>query len=107
MKGANKMKKIINGKMYNTETAHQVDMWSNGVACRDFRQCCEMLYRKKTGEFFIHGWGGPMSKYAESQGNEISGSEKIIPITEAEAKAWLEEKGTTEAYIETFGEPEE
>ena len=101
------MKKIINGKMYNTETAKEIERWSNNLSDRDFNNCTEILYRKKTGEFFIHGWGGPMSKYAESHGNEISGSETIIPITEAEAKAWLEEKGTTEAYIETFGEPEE
>jgi hypothetical protein len=29
-----------------------------------FRWVCEELYRKRTGEYFLYGEGGPMSKYS-------------------------------------------
>ena len=102
------MKKIINGKMYNTETATEVSSYSNGGSWRDFSHFCETLYRKKTGEFFLHGEGGPMTKYAESCGqNSWSGGERIFPLTEAKAKEWMEHYATTDEYCSVFGEPEE
>ena len=100
------MKKIIEGKMYNTETAKEVFKWDNGNYGK-FEYCEEALYKKKTGEFFLYGYGGPMSKYAISRGNETSSGEEINPLTEKEAKKWLEKKGDTKTYIETFGEVEE
>lgn len=45
-------KKIINGKLYNTETATLVGRWWNKYSIHDFKYCEESLYRKKTGEFF-------------------------------------------------------
>ena len=45
------MKKIINGKTYNTETAKEISEWSEGVY-RDFTYIGETLYRKRTGEYF-------------------------------------------------------
>ena len=102
------MKKVINGKMYNTETAREIDRWGNRYYGNDFRNCTEILYRKKTGEFFIHGWGGAMSKYAERcDGNMWGSGEAITPITKEEAKAWMEEHSDTDLYTEIFGEVEE
>lgn len=46
------MKKIINGKMYNTETAEFIDSYESGYP-KDFAYVYEALYRKKTGEFFL------------------------------------------------------
>lgn len=43
------MKKIINGKMYNTETATKLGDFWNGLSKSDFRQLSETLYRKKNG----------------------------------------------------------
>ena len=62
------MKKIINGKKYDTDTAQELASWDNGGGWRDFHHCEETLYRKKTGEFFLFGEGGPMTKYAVSTG---------------------------------------
>lgn len=47
-------KKIINNRMYNTETAKQLGYWSNGYTPSDFYFAEETLYQKKTGEYF--GW---------------------------------------------------
>ena len=86
------MKKIINGKMYNTETAKEIDRWSNNLSDRDFGNCTEILYRKKTGEFFLHGWGGGNSKYRTYYSeNTWGGGERITPLSESEAKEWLEQ----------------
>jgi hypothetical protein len=99
------MKKIINGKVYDTKTAELVGEWANTYNTRDFNFCIENLYRKKTGEYFLHGRGGPMSRYAVSVGgNTMSGSEQIKPISFEYAKQWAEEHLTADEYEKLFGE---
>ena len=97
----------INGKMYNTDTAKEIGGWWNGLSTRDFNHRIETLYLKKTGEYFLHGQGGPLTSYSRSIGNSRYGGEKIIPISEKEARAWAENNLSTDEYIAAFGEPEE
>jgi hypothetical protein len=86
------MKKTINGKTYNTETAKEIGSWSNNYYYNDFNHCQESLYVTKKGNYFIHGSGGPMSKYSVSVGNNCwGGSSDIIALTESEALEWAEE----------------
>ena len=101
------MKKIIDGKMYNTETATMVGDWWNGYSVRDFNHCFEELYRKKTGEYFLYGCGGPLSRYAVSSGSGWSGGENIVPFTKAQAMRWAEKHLDADEYVEEFGEVEE
>lgn len=97
------MKKVINGKMYDTKTARFVAGWDNGYYTNDFNYCSEDLYCKRTGEYFIHGEGGAMSIYSESVGNGWTGSgEAIIPISYEDAKKWMEEHTDGEAYEAEF-----
>ena len=100
------MKKIIKAKIYDTETAKQVGEWGNGIGRSDFRHCEETLYQKKTGEFFLHGVGGPLSQYGRvyNDGSGREGGEKIVPLTVDEAKAWAEEKLDADEYQAIFGE---
>ena len=101
------MKKIINGKKYNTETAEFIGDYSYSNPS-DFHYFSEELYRKKTGEFFLYGEGGPASKYAEAVGvRACAGGEKIIPLTIDEAKEWAEKNLDADKYEELFGEVEE
>ena len=101
------MKKIIDGKLYNTETATKVGYWDNNQY-GSFNWCMEILYKKKTGEFFLYGEGGALSPYTKSCGQNCwSGSEEIIPYTEAEAKEWAERCLDADDYIAIFGEVEE
>ena len=98
------MKKIINGKVYDTETATRVASWANGGTWNDFGHFEEDLYRKKTGEFFLHGAGGPMTQYAEAVGqNEWSGGQRIMPMSYAAAQKWAEEHLDGDEYEEIFG----
>ena len=102
------MKKIINGKKYDTETAKHVGSWSNGYSYSDFEYAKEKLYKNKTGEFFLYGSGGPASKYCEYiDGNTRSGGCDIIPLTENKAKKWAERHLDADRYEEIFGEVEE
>lgn len=101
------MKKIIGGRCYNTDTAK--NLGSTGYSHPgDFSFWVERLYRKKTGEFFLHGVGGPMSKYAHQVGpNEWSGGEEIHPLSLEEAREWAEKNLETEEYEQIFGACEE
>lgn len=101
------MKKIIKGKQYNTETAERVGQWDNGHFTNDFNYCSEDLYRKKNGDFFLHGEGHALSIYAGHEGNSSGWGEKIIPMTYAEAQEWAEKHLTGDEYEEIFGEIEE
>lgn len=101
------MKKIVDGKTYNTDTAVEIcsEFYSNRG---DFRYCWETLYVTKRGAYFLYGEGGPLSKYSVSTGqNSWSGGEAITPMTADEAMAWTEKHGTADEYVEFFGEPDE
>ena len=103
------MKKIINGKKYDTETANCICVYQFSYS-GDFRYVHEELYLKKTGEFFLFGEGGAMSKYAKFLGRNIgtSGdSDVFTPISVDEAKGFFEEHGDSENYEKYFGEVEE
>lgn len=102
------MKKVINGKLYNTDTAKKCGEYEPNPYQSDFNWFCEELYQKKTGEFFIYGSGNASSPYSKSCGqNEWCGSEKIIPMTYEEAQKWAEKHLDGDEYISIFGEPEE
>lgn len=85
------MNKIIGGKKYDTETAKYLANWANGYAHNDPHYVAESLYRKRTGEFFLYGEGGAMTKYAETIADNLPDEgEQIIPLTDDEAKDWAE-----------------
>lgn len=62
------MKKIINGKVYDTEKARK-------LATSEFGE----LYEKRTGEYFVH----VVDKLIEL--------EEIKPITKQQAEKWIDE----------------
>lgn len=102
------MKKIINGKKYDTDTAKYLACGSGGGSASDFSHYAEELYIKKTGEYFLYGHGGPASKYAESCGqNSWCGGSDITPLTENSARVWAERYVSADTYEEIFGEVEE
>ena len=98
------MKKIINGKLYDTSTAHLVGEWDN-QRYGSFDYVAESLYRKRTGEFFLHGEGGSRSRYATQCGdNSWSGDAAIIPLSWEAARQWAEEHLDADEYQAAFGQ---
>lgn len=99
------MKKIINGKSYDTETATLVGKWENGCSSNDLKYFSEQLFRKKNGEYFLHGEGGAMTRYSFQTGdNSWSGGERIIPISYAAAAEWSENHMNSDEYEAEFGD---
>jgi hypothetical protein len=95
------MIRIINQKRYNTETATLVARteFSNQG---DFRYLSEDLYRTQKGAWFLHGVGGPMTRYAVDLGNNsTAGGEEITPMTDNDAFSWLEAADDPKA-LESF-----
>lgn len=101
------MKKIIKGKLYDTDTAKELAMWDNGHYPSDFQYAAEWLHRKRTGEYFLYGKGGGMTQYAERVGNAWTSGWAITPMTYEQARAWAEEKLDADEYAEIFGMPDE
>lgn len=98
------MKKIINSKMYNTDTATQIGVY-NYLCPGQLAYVCETLYRKTTGEYFLAGEGGAASQYARpTEDGNMTGGWGIVPMTQQEAMAWTEEYLDAETYIATFGD---
>lgn len=85
-----KMKKIIDGKRYDTDTADCVYGWDNDRYGNDFRYRSKSLYRTKNGAWFIHHTGGAMTDMAVSIGSgSMTGSTDIEIITDDDAFAFL------------------
>lgn len=100
------MKKVIKGKLYDTDKAAEVAEWSDGSPS-DFRYIEETLYRKRTGEYFIYGYGGPMTRYSERVGDAYGYGSTIVPISYDEARAWGEEHMDAGGWQAEFGPAED
>ena len=102
------MKKVINGALYNTDTAKKLGSIESTVLNKsDFCYFKETLYRTKSGKYFLHGVGNKNSKYGEWIENTGYWGEQILPLTPEEARKWAEENLEADEYAQIFGEPEE
>lgn len=104
MKGEYDMQWTIDGKEYDTDTAKCVGRYKNTPYHNDANFYEEMLYRKKTGEFFLYGQGNSASKYAYiSPGGRRSFAQRIVPLTDEKAKEWMQQHGNGEKCAVLFG----
>jgi len=100
------MKKIINGKKYDTETAKRIA--SHDQTHGSFSDYYEQLFLKATGEFFLYGEGSAGSSYArQCESNSFCSGCAIRPLTLDEAKEWGERHMSADLFEETFGEVDE
>lgn len=98
------MRKIIDRKTYNTETAKQIGTRTGGAEfCDDFRYFWEGLYQTKNGTYFLAAHGNARSGYGDGR----YPGEHIQPMTEAEALAWAESHLTADQIEAHFGQFEE
>lgn len=99
------MRKIIGGKAYDTDKAQLVGWRDNGLPRSDFGYLCESLYRKRTGEYFMHCEGGASTRYAER--DELGGwmtGEAVEPLSWEAARSWAEGNIDAADYEREFGE---
>ena len=84
------MKRVIDGKIYNTETATSIGIDKSNYPKSDFNYEYTKLYVTAKGAFFIAGEGGPLSRWCTFEGNGRSGGEGVQALTTAEALQWAE-----------------
>ena len=101
------MKKVINNKVYDTETAKLLESSDNGFPRNDFNYFEESLYRTKSGNYFLYGEGGGLSRYGVWHGNSGGPGEKIMPMSYDEATEWAQKNLDGDDYIRLFGDPED
>lgn len=100
------MKKVVNGKLYDTKSAELFCEYSFSNP-GDFKHVYEALYKSPNGQFFIEYSGGASSEYGVCCGqNEWSGSSGIRLVSNDDAKEFIEEHGTADDFLMAFGEPE-
>lgn len=98
------MNKVINQKRYNTKSARYIAQWTNGLDDKAPDYIRETLYRKHTGEFFLHVYGGKGTMYAEKTGVRArKPGEKLIPLEFKAAVEWSSEKLTEDEHAAIFG----
>lgn len=99
------MRKIINGKKYDTETAEFIGSWDNGAEVGDLDWYGEELYRKRTGEYFVLAEGGARSRLGrpDSLGG-MAGGHEITPMAYEGARRWAEGHMSADDYETEFGE---
>lgn len=102
------MKKIIRGKLYNTETSTLIAEYWNGYERNNFLYFSETLYRTKKGNWFLHKSGGAMTICrCRCFCDSFCGGESIVPLPDDDAaRQWLEKYADAETYTRFF-EPEE
>lgn len=96
------MKRIIDGKRYDTATAEEVGFAKHGSP-RGFEYYEETLYCKRTGEYFVHGFGHGASRYAKQVAGDWGPGEDIVPMTYEQAREWAERNLEAEDYEREFG----
>lgn len=101
------MKQTINGKRYNTDTAKCIGSYEAYKDRKDLWRL-ERLYQKVTGEFFLYGEGGKLTRYSEFKqtpnGKIRRGIKKLIPLSFHQAKAWAEQHLSDKDYHALFDE---
>lgn len=90
------MKKTIRGRTFDTDTAERLGTYRDS-------NCIEVLFRKRTGEFFIYGRGNAESDYAKWGKTGVVGSEQIITLTPKQAQKWARLKLSAVQYNDLFG----
>ncbi|MDT2830274.1 hypothetical protein P7H62_03700 [Vagococcus carniphilus] len=102
-----KIKKIIDGKKYNTETG--ILLASQEYESRgSWKHLHEQLYKSVKGAYFIAYEGGPLSRYGIDIGNrQVSSSKGIYLISEEEAKEFMAKHTDADKYEKEFGNIQE
>ena len=101
------MRKIVNGKIYDTHTATLIgEADYNGADTRDFHSWIARLYiTPRSRVYFLHGEGGPMTRWAQSAGqNSWTGGEDIVPLSRGDAFEWAQDHLDADVVMAHFGD---
>lgn len=98
------MQQVINRKLYDTDAAEQIAQYARNTDRQDFNYFVETLYKTEDGEYFLHGKGGPSTKYSKRINGGTAGSEEIKVLSEEGALDWCEKRSIDgEIVVGEFG----
>lgn len=101
------MKKIINQRKYDTDTAKALATYETDLAIKNNAYYAATLYRKRNGEYFLYGKGNAGSPYSEMVDGAFIPGEKITPLTVTQAKSWAQDRTDADTYEAIFGPVDE
>lgn len=101
------MKKIINGKVYDTGKAKLIaEAHHANIKDADGKSLKQWLYQKKTGEYFVYAIGAAIEIQNIFQ-HGYKPNAGIYPLTYEQAQKWAERELTAEQWEKIFGDPED
>lgn len=103
------IKKIVDGKTYNTKTATHLALYAYDD-CDQYEWYWEHLYQTRNGAFFLVGDG--MSEYTPYGAllpgtNDYIRGHVLLPLNVNQVRKWLEMRELVEEYEEIFGEQDD
>lgn len=99
------MRKVINGKVYDTDKSEEIFHWSNDYAMSDFRWREKTLYRTAKGAWFLFHEGGPMTDMATRAGDMYTSGKDIEVLDKDDVIGFLEKHqaiNTLEKYFPDY-----
>jgi hypothetical protein len=97
------MQCIINSRRYDTDVAELVHHWDNGRHASELHYRGQTLYHTARGAWFIHHVGGAMTDMARRcDHNSYTRGESIEPVSEDDARRFLETHGGEAALEQQF-----
>ena len=121
------MKKIVNGRVYDTDAAHTITNWNEtvpgpggvkvNVQVRLHRAYCFKEGIAPEDAVTTTSWGGvsiDIDKVDKARGEFFlsyeagswdEGARRIVPVTDDEAKGIVEDRCSFDEYVRWFGDP--
>lgn len=97
------MKAVIDGLLYDTDTATEICDISNGYSILSIATRDGKLYKTPNGRYFAVGSGGANSMFAVQVGNERMGStNRIVALDMHTARALAEHYASVKTITQFF-----
>lgn len=103
------MKKIINNRVYDTDTAQLIKQADHDNIISSEGSCKQSLYRKRTGDYFLCVSGARADSFHNLHltGAKHDRERHIYLLTYEQAKSWAEEEMTADEWLAIFEPAEE
>jgi len=86
------VKQIIDGKVYNTDTAQMLFDWDNSYYMNDFNYLFEKLFRTRKGTYFLYCHGGALTYCRTRVGNGSTAGKLIRVLSKEDAFLWCQDR---------------
>lgn len=99
------MRQVIDGMLYDTDEAEEIESYWNDLGSSDFDHLKEKLYRTDKGNWFLYVKGGAKTRAANRvPGGARSYGTMIEPLEPEEVVSWAEKRGKTSLIEEHFAD---